>query len=215
MNKGDQHYLITNKHVMDDFCDRCGGHHFRENNPEDATSFVAPISRAFASRPTPADIAVALIPEELWKQEHRNSTSIPIEKFAEQHSPVEREFLFFAGYPQSGSKSLYRHLVVKALPFTTQSPIPEVELDYPEYDFHLCYPRNSVTCLDNKHILAPLASGYSGSLVWNTRFVETLQEGGEWSPESAVVTGIIKRWIDEDGLLVATRVETRNHRTML
>lgn len=29
INEGDQHYLITNKHVMDDFCDRCGGDHFR------------------------------------------------------------------------------------------------------------------------------------------------------------------------------------------
>ena len=36
--------------------------------------------------------------------------------------------------------------------------------------------------------------GLSGSLVWNTRYLEVTQAGGTWTPNKAVVTGLLRRW---------------------
>jgi hypothetical protein len=46
----------------------------------------------------------------------------------------------------------------------------------------------------------------SGSLVWNTRFVEMSRRNEHWSPGDAVVTGLLWSWPDESKI-VATRIE--------
>jgi hypothetical protein len=51
------------------------------------------------------------------------------------------------------------------------------------------------------------ARGLSGSLVWNTRFVEVTSKGGVWSPEHAVVTGLLRRWDEATRTLLVWRVE--------
>ena len=49
--------------------------------------------------------------------------------------------------------------------------------------------------------------GFSGSLVWNTRFLETGGDLTTWSPSDARVTGLLKRFEEENLLLLATPIE--------
>lgn len=51
------------------------------------------------------------------------------------------------------------------------------------------------------------AGGYSGSLVWNTRFVEMGCNLNRWSPGEAQVTGLLRRWDTTTTSLLAWRVE--------
>ena len=46
----------------------------------------------------------------------------------------------------------------------------------------------------------------SGSLIWNTKFVETSLQRRLWSPSDAVVTGLLWSW-PEESRIVATRIE--------
>jgi hypothetical protein len=47
----------------------------------------------------------------------------------------------------------------------------------------------------------------SGSLVWNTRAVETLRSRGSWDPGLACVTGIVWGWPSSSPALLATKIE--------
>ncbi|MFK5980952.1 MAG: hypothetical protein QM488_18930 [Rhizobiaceae bacterium] len=50
-------------------------------------------------------------------------------------------------------------------------------------------------------------AGFSGSLVWNNRFVELGCDFQKWSPNEAVITGLLRRFDDTTGTLLAWRVE--------
>lgn len=115
--------------------------------------------------------------------------------------------MFLFGYPGERSKSLHEHLITRSTPYTTQHPEPMGDLDHPDTDFHVHYPRNLIKAIGGSEGDAPLPPGLSGSLVWNTRFVEVSAAGAVWTPECAKVTGILKRWIEKEELLVGTRVE--------
>jgi hypothetical protein len=49
--------------------------------------------------------------------------------------------------------------------------------------------------------------GFSGSLVWNTRFVEHGCDLSRWRPSDAVVTGLLRRYDVGTGTLLVWRVE--------
>jgi hypothetical protein len=49
--------------------------------------------------------------------------------------------------------------------------------------------------------------GLSGSLVWNTRYLETTSTGAKWTPNHAVVTGLLRRWDKDTKTLLVWRVE--------
>jgi hypothetical protein len=50
-------------------------------------------------------------------------------------------------------------------------------------------------------------AGFSGSLVWNTRFVELGCDLSTWTPDDAAVTGLLRRLDPDDSTLLAWRVE--------
>ncbi|MBA8845725.1 hypothetical protein FHW02_003811 [Ochrobactrum sp. RH1CCR137] len=56
-------------------------------------------------------------------------------------------------------------------------------------------------------MMAQDSGGFSGSLVWNTRYLECVSAGREWKPEQAVVTGLLRRWDTSTKTLLAWRVE--------
>ena len=49
--------------------------------------------------------------------------------------------------------------------------------------------------------------GFSGSLVWNTRLMEVEAAGRRWSPDDAVVTGLLRRWDPNTKTLLVLRIE--------
>jgi hypothetical protein len=71
--------------------------------------------------------------------------------------------------------------------------------------FGLDYRPDSATALDGRDL--PLPDGFSGSLVWNTRFVEREQNSQPWNVDCAQVTGLVWLWVPDAASLVATRVE--------
>lgn len=50
-------------------------------------------------------------------------------------------------------------------------------------------------------------AGFSGSLVWNTRFLETGADVNRWTPDQAVATALLKRFVQEDHVLLASPIE--------
>jgi hypothetical protein len=50
-------------------------------------------------------------------------------------------------------------------------------------------------------------AGFSGSLVWNTRFVEQGCNLSSWKPDDAVVTGLLHRYDANTRTLLAWRIE--------
>jgi hypothetical protein len=51
------------------------------------------------------------------------------------------------------------------------------------------------------------SGGFSGSIVWNTRYLECKSAGREWTPDQAVVTGLLRRWDTTTKSLLVWRVE--------
>ena len=49
--------------------------------------------------------------------------------------------------------------------------------------------------------------GFSGSLVWDTKFISCRQKGKEWRPELAKITGIVWGWPSASACILATKVE--------
>jgi hypothetical protein len=199
-------YIVTNKHVLDKCGNYRAGHHLKVSNAEGTTSKVIQVPRPYASRPDPIDVAVARVSGEAWLRERHESSAIPKCCIARSHAPVKGEILFFAGYSQERSKSLHTHLVTRVTSFSTQE-VSNSSLGDPDYDFHLRYAPRLINSVDDSEPFVPLPQGFSGSLVWNTRFIEVTQRAECWSPECAQVTGILKRWISDEQLLVATRIE--------
>jgi hypothetical protein len=49
--------------------------------------------------------------------------------------------------------------------------------------------------------------GLSGSLVWNTRYVERKAAGQQWKPEDSIVTGLLRWHLPDRQTVAALRVE--------
>jgi hypothetical protein len=103
--------------------------------------------------------------------------------------------------------------VAAALAIYTATCFTTREVDLPEDDrfdnrFHLGLdyrPDLATNVIGNKGL--PLPPGLSGSTLWNTGFVEAKMAKRPWTPELAVVTGVIWGWPSGAGCLIATRAE--------
>lgn len=61
--------------------------------------------------------------------------------------------------------------------------------------------------VDASEIDLPNPKGRSGSLLWNTRYLETVQAGLEWTPEKARLCGVIWYVLDKPDVVFANRIE--------
>jgi hypothetical protein len=202
-----QVFVVTNAHVLYELKGRRGGYHLRESMDDDVPATVVALEKPFGILTSPSDIAVVKVSPKAWKQKGTATCAVPFDRFSGVHAPVERELLFFIGFSGERSKSLHSMLATRGTPYTSQQPEGAAAPDYPEHEFHVLYPIGLIETLGDDERGAPLPPGFSGSLVWNTRYVETTQNGGEWTPANAVVTGILKRWIEKEELLTATKIE--------
>lgn len=198
-------YIITNEHVAKHLATHSLTHQFNENDQ------ILRLTKPMVAEKAPIDVAISKIPESSWRLVEHSALAIPEEQFADVHSPVEHECLFFAGYSGERAKFLFGHLITRGTPYLTQQcPFPQsVEEADEEYHFSLFYPPDLATSIDGTSHL-PDPHGFSGSLVWDTKRVACLQAGTEWSPEMAEVTGIVWGWPSAEGCILATRVEHIN-----
>ncbi len=180
------------------------------------------LDNPFSALTYPVDIAITAITEHTWNLVPHRAKSIPIELFAKRHEPIPGELMLILGVPgESG------HAWPPAEPsgdgvyfYTTNSIVCEVqeyfgpelanEVPLPREGFHFLLPyvpEVAVNVNDKGSSSLPRAPGLSGSLVWNTRYLEVTAAGKEWCPEDARVTGIVWGNSTKAGVLVATPVE--------
>jgi hypothetical protein len=170
--------------------------------------------------PSPIDAALVPISDQVWSRRSHNGAAVPQHRIAHRHSPVPRELLFILGC--SGERSYYspgyKTLFTMASPHVTQEQPtggsdPEfdevIKSEYwdPLYHFALLYRPDLAIPVDGRSEGLPMPPGFSGSLVWNTRRIESLYGGRPWSAEEAVLTGLIWGWPSSEGYLFATRIE--------
>lgn len=195
--------LITNEHNLAKLETNSIGLQFRGN--ENVFKLHSP---AYSCE-YPFDIGFSLIRSEVWNlpelQPH-SALAIPESRLATVHKTAENELLFFMGYALNGSTFMYGTLLSRGTAYMMR------EVDLPEgwcdsrYHFAIEYRPDLAEAIGRGADL-PRPDGFSGSLVWNTRYIECTEKGVPWSPEYAEVTGIVWGWPTSTASLVATRIE--------
>ncbi len=158
----------------------------------------------------PVDAAFAPINDPAWAACSHQAQPIPYQRFGLRHAPADRaELLFFRGF--SGENANYAFGVHQAngTGYATQ----EKENSGNHQFFELFWEpenieRTSQTSPDaTNEMKFKEPGGFSGSLVWNTRYIEMTGQGAKWTPGDAVVTGLLQRWDEYTKTLLAWRVE--------
>jgi hypothetical protein len=200
--------LLTNDHVVRDGTDRLT-HTFFD------TDLYFPIAD-FAREGPPTDLAAAPV-DVTWPMTTHSAMAFPEHRVAPTHNPVEGEFLFVMGF--AGKRAYYSPtlniMLANGTPYLTQEYNPDVEdraikhRDYdPRYHFAMPWEPEKIDAVDEDKNKVPIdPHGFSGSLVWNTRFKEYGQANKSWEPGVASLTGIVWGWPTDNVVLFATRIE--------
>jgi hypothetical protein len=192
-------FTMTNKHVISAPGDGFFGHTF--HGCREFFRFANP----FVIQSFPEDLALGQIDDVVWQISQHQSAALPISRFANRHAPVDRELFFVMGYSRDRSKLVFGELFSRSSPILCQEVTPP-EGTHP-FHFTLDYRTEKGKSIDGSSLSAPGAKGFSGTLVWNTRYTECSLAGRPWTPDCAVVTGILQRWDTSGACIVATRAE--------
>lgn len=137
--------------------------------------------------------------------------AVQLHQIATQHSLMpSEELLFFYGYSGENSTFVFENHITNGSGYLTQQnrdakPDPGVvELLWPNGE-EAWSEGTTEEARRNMRFSNP--AGFSGSLVWNTRFLETGADLNRWTPDQAVVTALLKRFADKDNILLATPIE--------
>lgn len=198
-----QKHLLTNEHVAKGVLLHSLAHQFLNSD----TVFRA--SNPFQVFTQPLDVAVSVIDENIWRHVQHNSAALPEEKWAIVHTPVKGEILFFKGFSGERARFHFGHLFTQATSYGVQEvPLPAEDRRLnSRFHFALDYRPALATPINGDTRGLPLPTGFSGSLVWNTRFVELREKGNAWTPDCAEVTGLVWGWPPSRACIVATRAE--------
>jgi hypothetical protein len=146
------------------------------------------------------DIAFAPVPESDWTAENHGAKTIPFDRFAATHQPAEHEILFFRGF--AGENAHYGFGVHEANA-TAYGSQQSLEKPIQSDKFEILWEPDKIEFSQNtpSEIRSGFRHedphGFSGSLVWNTQYVEKSATGAEWSPDDAVITGLLQ-WSTSD-----------------
>lgn len=195
-------YLLTNEHVARSIRKTPLAHQLLEG--EGATR----VMNSFQVAPHPYDMALTRIESAAWNNQKNMRRALDVSHVGGKHDPENRDFLFMLGY--SGQRSYFsptfEMLVNKGTPYLTQEAEDRPEA-LPEMFFAIPYRPELARSLDPKGAHLPDPHGFSGSPVWDTNFQRCMLSERRWAPEESRVTGIIVRWLEATGHLVAVRVE--------
>jgi hypothetical protein len=199
---GERIFILTNEHVA---CARQSGrkliHQFF--GQDDFRLIVGD----HAEQGWPLDLALLPVDGEAWRASSNQSRAIGLDQISLAHSPVTGEIFTFTGFSGQEAKFYFDTMLYTG----TCSTAREVELPGDErldsrFHFGLDYrPDLAKPVMGDKGL--PLPPGLSGSTVWNTRFVEARMAKRSWTPDLAVVTGVVWGWPSAAGCVVATRAE--------
>lgn len=199
------HFIVSNEHVAKYNQD------FRLTHSFKGSEEILNISNPFICEDSPIDVAISKINLETWQNHKYQGEAIPIKRFANRHSSVEGELLFFAGFSGKRSQIVFDNCFSRGTSFLTQEcPIPvNIKEANPLYHFSIPYPPELAESIDTS-IPLPDPHGFSGSLLWNTKRVECEKLEIEWDPSMAEVTGIIWGWPSSSVSILATKIDHLN-----
>ncbi len=158
-----------------------------------------------------ADLAWAVIADDVWAGNNHNAQTVPYSRFAERHSVVDKaELLFLRGF--AGENSSYDLVDFKngGTGYCSQESQNGVPTDI---YFEVFWRPNltSITTGTDSESRANMRftdpAGLSGSLVWNTRYVQAMRDNVSWNPSMAAVTGIVRRYDPDTHVVLVQRVE--------
>lgn len=156
------------------------------------------------------DVACAPVSEEEWGKCQDRATLLPMSKLASSSASVASEVLFFRGIAGENA----RYLGAEANEVTLTAYCSQKEpCTGDQHIFEMLWHSGTATVTSGTAdearavIKQDNPQGFSGSLVWNTRFVERGCDLSAWSPEDAVVMGMLRHYDKGTNTLLAWRVE--------
>lgn len=165
----------------------------------------------FTSDPDPTDAAFARITDDAWSRAKHQADAVFYERFAHQHSvATQTEPLFFRGFAGENAYYGFDTHEANASGYCSQQKVVD-ELDSRIFDI-FWEPDNTTlshtsSAEAQKRMRFDDPGGFSGSLIWNTRYVEVSNAGRQWNPAEAVVTGLLHRYDPKTKTLLALRIE--------
>jgi hypothetical protein len=158
--------------------------------------------------PFPADIAILPIASAMWAAPDHGAKAITKDMILPVHKALEGELFVFMGFAGARCTFAFGTLFTRATSSVSREvPLPP-EDDRFDANFHVGvdYKPDLATKVEGAYDLPP-PPGFSGSTLWNTRFVECSMAGTPWTPHEARVTGLVWGWPSSHGCIVATRAE--------
>ncbi|QJI20408.1 MULTISPECIES: trypsin-like peptidase domain-containing protein [Pseudomonas] len=202
-----RHYVLTCEHVAKGR--RLGRLALTKFGASNAQKLVGD----FGAAPLKIDAAALALHPDSWTSPPHQAKAAPLKLFDTSHHPVDEEVLYIYGF--SGSDAIVSfgsHLKRGVGLFTHECEFNEAikeeesEAD-PQYHFCVDFNPEKSVLIDGDQSPLSAPDGMSGSLVWNTRFVEVTQQGGDWQPEDARITGMVWGHSSKVCALIATRIE--------
>jgi hypothetical protein len=168
---------------------------------------LAPLN--FASASYPYDTAIGRIDHENWAAIAHQAEPVPYDHFSLTHHPTdENELFFFKGYAGENAAFGFDILATDATSYTTQAISDASEHIADRYFFLLNHKPEDTECVDDvSSTRFENPEGFSGSLVWDTGYVDCLRRAEPWTPARARVTGMVCRWLTGDPGIKVLRVE--------
>lgn len=189
--------------------------------PVPGSEYVAADNMAILS-PREIDAAGIAIPP-VWQLQPPLQRIAPTTSIGKQYRAVKGELLFWMGFPGykldrddplvpgARKKTYFGHLELPIKPMLSQeiqSPFTHSCFDA---NLHIAvhYPKEGKSAADHSSVRLPTPKGMSGSALWDTKYIATLNAGGQWTPEKAEVCGIVWFFIGTPGpeVVLATKIE--------
>jgi hypothetical protein len=196
-----QHLVLTCEHVT-----RLGNLEQRFFNSTTDYRLRLP----FIVKPTP-DVAWSVVPDDMWSEVRDKAKVIPYERFALTHHVADRaEPLFFRGF---AGENAHDDLVKFHAHGSGYSSQQKREVDDSTRIFEMFWDpeKTQITSKTTRKARSAMKfrdpGGFSGSLVWNTRYLEVTRSGRKWKSSDAVVTGIAYKYDCATKTLLVLRVE--------
>lgn len=200
MQKAHGRRLITCEHVV--------RHQPQQHRPFECDPLRELIGAVCSDR-DPRDVATVTVADPVWYRDPHQGSALPFGKFATRHAPVPHEVLFFRGLAGENAYLGFGNLDAIVTGYSGQEKPGSGNSEIFEIEWEPTGTKitTGTTSSIAKRVKFDDPSGFSGSLVWNTRFVELGSNLQRWSPADAVVTGLLRRWDTQSKTLLVWRVE--------
>lgn len=157
------------------------------------------------------DVAFTPLSEPAWDATDHQAKTISVARFADEHRIVDRgELLFIHGFSGENSVYAFETLMTNASAYVSQQKedvVPDEKIFEVFWEPQETTFTKAATDAERKSVRFENSAGLNGSVVWNTRYCETIRNGTVWTPEDAVVTGLLRRWDTGTKTLLVLRVE--------